>query len=370
MPVGAEGDLRAAIRDLPVSFGYHLLGTGALAPREIIFFVTLRSNLREPRGAPDPVLAKAPEMSLPHLRRAFEGIPGGIGIGFAGGEPFVREDFGGILAAAAAGHRVGVRTNLTLLDETGLIDLVRLAARPGRRHGLRSITVPIYGSGPVHDALVGVPGALKKTLDTARRLVDMRDAKELRYPLVAIRGVVTPGTTPGFAETRGLAKSTIADRFELALADHDASLLRDGGLEELRSMKAPPIAGEAKPVAREFRPLFLSAASDQDWIDFFPDHGVTTAADFATLAVSAGPPPKSRCRAPWGALLVGPGGDARVCPFVRCGRVGLTDWRWAWQSKEARRLRAAIKEAGTLAGCRTCPAYEWTGRTSGAEVHR
>jgi MoaA/NifB/PqqE/SkfB family radical SAM enzyme len=104
------------------------------------------------------------------------------GIGFTGGEPLLRKDIFTLLAGAKAkGMLTHLNTNGTLVDEERARAIVGC--------GTDSLNISLDGATEeTHDAIRGVPGAFRRTLE-AVRLVDRarrRAGTPLRLKIVAV----------------------------------------------------------------------------------------------------------------------------------------------------------------------------------------
>jgi len=87
-----------------------------------------------------------------------------FGIHFFGGEPLLREDFFELLHyASKKGFKPSLTTNGTLVNYS--------VGKKLKAAGLRSATICIEGASPTsHDAIVGVPGAFKRSVNAIKTL--------------------------------------------------------------------------------------------------------------------------------------------------------------------------------------------------------
>jgi len=129
---------------------------------------TRRSNLRSKLAYDVPDAAgKDPELSLAEqqalLADMFE--QGVISLFFEGGEPFMRSDFMDLVRFSTPMAYVIVRTNGTLIDNRLAGELA--AAKVGL------VCVDIQGAqAETHDALSGVSGSFRRTIEGIQRLVE------------------------------------------------------------------------------------------------------------------------------------------------------------------------------------------------------
>ena len=98
-------------------------------------------------------------------------------VGFAGGEPLLRDDLPELVhkSRETGFANVSIITNGILLNEGKIITLVE--------SGVTAIGISIDGIGQTHEMIRGIKGSYVKSVDTLGRLVDLRDR---RYPKLDI----------------------------------------------------------------------------------------------------------------------------------------------------------------------------------------
>ncbi len=255
------------------------------------------------------------------------------GIGFTGGEPFVRKDCADLLELSLSlGMVTHVNTNGHLLDDALIDRLVGM--------GLDSVNVSLDGAdAATHDRLRGHPGSFDRVTERLAALSRARDAsKSSRRTRVAITSVLTPDNAEQVVALADLAERLGAD--SLGFIPMHEYVGRDA-LEQVAP--ARPWAEKMARATDDLRRLKTERTileNSDDYIALFPD-------------CFAGRPSPIRCRAPETSLVIDCYG--RVFPCVPMseidrpiGRVTGAALASFWKSNA---YAASRRE---LAECRAC----------------
>ena len=112
------------------------------------------------------------EMTVRELDKLFKGLPDLLWFSFAGGEPFLRNDFAEIVASAVTNcpSLIVVDTSTNgLLPETVERETLKVLEEYGVP--LFGVGVSIDGTSDIHDRIRGIPGGWKTSIETYQRLV-------------------------------------------------------------------------------------------------------------------------------------------------------------------------------------------------------
>ena len=155
-------------------------------PIQFTFFLTRRCNARCPFcfyiSKPAATATSAPELSLDEIARIAPQLGTLLWLAFSGGEIFLRSD---LVAITKLFYRIN-RPAIILLPSNGLLPDTIYSRVENILQACPQSTIVVKlsldGPEPVHDALRGVAGAYRKTLETCRalgQLVDTYDNFEL-----------------------------------------------------------------------------------------------------------------------------------------------------------------------------------------------
>ncbi len=257
-----------------------------------------------------------------------------VGIGFTGGEPFLRKDCADLLEhSLSLGMVTHVNTNAHLLDDA-LVD--RLAAM-----GLDSVNVSLDGAlAETHDRLRGHRGSFERVTDRIAALARARDrhAGKGRRTRIGITSVLTPDN---------------ADQVE-ALVDLTEQLGADSvGFIPMHEFLAEPSIADVAPL----RPWADGMASAVATLQRLKEERTVVENSTAYLALFprcfSGRPTPVQCRAPETSLVIDAYGRVFPCvPFSEVdraiGRIDAGDLPAFWKSERY------AAERRRLAGCRAC----------------
>lgn len=150
---------------------------GEKMPKRAMFLVTKKCNLRCKHCFYMPHISSAPEMSFSQIQRLAGSVKNNLEqIIFAGGEPFLRDDFSDIVFSFIKNgcRMVTVDTNGTLVEKVRLF-LEKILEETRVK---LSFIVSLDGPPAVHDDIRGMRGASEKSLQTIALLSDYCQ----RYP--------------------------------------------------------------------------------------------------------------------------------------------------------------------------------------------
>ena len=276
------------------------------------------------------------------------------GVGFTGGEPFVRKDCAELLEhCLGLGMITHVNTNAHLLDDALVARLVAM--------GLDSVNVSLDGAdAATHDRLRGEPGSFERVTDRIAALARARDASGAsRRTRVAITSVLTPDNAEQVVALADLAERLGADSLGFIPMHEYVGRRQVAGVAPAR----PWAAKMARAVAdlERLKAERTILENSERYIALFP-------------SCFAGRPSPVRCRAPETSLVVDCYG--RVFPCVPMsevdrpiGRVSGAELASFWKSD----AYAASRRG--LASCRACYwnchtelNLLWSGRGAGEAV--
>lgn len=255
------------------------------------------------------------------------------GVGFTGGEPFVRKDCADLLELSLSlGMVTHVNTNAHLLDDALVDRLVGM--------GLDSVNVSIDGAdAATHDRLRGYPGSFERVTDRVAALARARSRSGGgRRTRIGITCVLTPDNADQLTALADLVERLGADSLGF-IPMHEYS---DGA--ELDGVAPPrPWAAKMRRASEELLELKRTrriVENSESYIALFP-------------RCFEGRPSPIRCRAPETSLVVDCYG--RVFPCVPLSAVDRPIGRVTGETLAAFwRSEGYAAHRRRLAGCRAC----------------
>lgn len=269
-----------------------------------------------------------------------------------GGEPFVRKDCTDILETILkAGCRAGVNTNGMLLTSERIQRLVKA--------GLNFIIFSINGPHEVHDACVGIKGALARTLANLREF-----AAQKRNTRVFVNAVISDSTVDHIHEVPKLLQGIPIDGITF---QHESFLTREevrqhyqvwekhfpGDKTELVvNIKDGPMPDPAK-IAAQVERLKAEAEKAGVHIVMKPELSYAELDTWYSEHFRI----HSKCVYPWTETRVTPNGEVALCPFIpqKMGNIRSNSLDEILNNQKYMHLRNAIREEGGLfPGCARC----------------
>lgn len=274
---------------------------------------------------------------------------------FTGGEPFVREDFLELLAAASRKSRTHVLSNLTLLDGDRTAQLSALAPKRLGGAGCNVIGTSLEGPRETHDLIRGKLGAFDRTVAVLRELRERRDLSRRSCPTLWATAVIQSANVDCLHELPGIVAAAGADTLNLVMETriNDDQELAEAGL---RARSAGDFSWPRIESGR------LAAALDR----------TEAAAREAGIEFRTPPMPREEllryyaedidlrryiCRSAWSSLLVGHEGAAYACWMKKVGDARKTPLREIWNGEEMRSFRRECRSA-LFAACPGCSCLE------------
>lgn len=269
-----------------------------------------------------------------------------------GGEPFVRKDCTDILETILkAGCRAGVNTNGMLLTPERIDRLVKA--------GLNFIIFSINGPHEVHDACVGIKGALARTLANLREFAAKKGKTR-----IFVNAVISDSTVDSIHEVPGLLKGIPIDGITF---QHESFLTREevrqhqvvwdkhfpGDKTELVvNIKDGPMPDPAK-IAAQVERLKAEAIKANVHIVQKPELSYAELDTWYSEHFRI----HSKCVYPWTETRVTPNGEIAMCPFIpqKMGSIRENTLDEILNNQKYMHLRNAIREEGGLfPGCARC----------------
>lgn len=163
-------------------FARSFLGLSPL-PVHVTFFVTGRCMLKCRTCFYAHHLNRAePELSLDEITRLAPQLRGVLWLAVTGGEPFMRDDLGEVLAVLLKEARPPYVTLVTNGFRPEKVESVLSDIIPSLQGSVLRVSVSLDGAGEVHDRIRGVPGSFERaceTIDVVRQLQSRFDRLQM-----------------------------------------------------------------------------------------------------------------------------------------------------------------------------------------------
>ena len=282
-------------------------------------------------------------------------------ISFTGGEPWVRPDFGELLAYAAAKHRVHFISNATLLTEDRAEFCASLAPRrPGGR-GLNFVGVSLDGPESLHDEIRGMPGGYRKATEGIGRLMEAKRRLGRACPMLHVTTVIQDANVDVLHEMPAIARSLGADYLNLTMEIRSLDVVvgremaeSDIASDSLPEMVLPRIAPDRLSAALTATREAAGTAGIELRLPRLPESQILKYYDGGQDLDGCDCPPA------WMTLIIGRRGDVFPCFSCSVGNVRDESLRKLNNNAKARAFRCALRKKMPEL-CQGCCELVWRG---------
>lgn len=292
-------------------------------------------------------------------------IPLGL-ISFTGGEPLLRKDIMELVRYACKKRKVYLVTNGMMLKKDVSREMVELACRGIAGRGVAAIGISVEGIGKTHDETVKAPGAFDKIMQNVRTLVEYKRKAKKRYPLIALKCVITQKNVAQLSALYRLAEEVGANIFN-PIAFYAMPFANRFEMSANVDMSAKP-----EPIKN-----FNTAELDEQIEKIF---GISQSSD---VQLRLTPPGISRndvkniyknrldmsnkaCYSPWSSAALSAYGEVFPCSNYSVGNIRDEPFLKLWNNKPMRKFRKELKKKRIFNICSACCAMVTTGGGKGA----
>jgi MoaA/NifB/PqqE/SkfB family radical SAM enzyme len=340
---------------------YHFGGGRTLRPLGLFLEVTYRCNFRCSmcqflNVMDDPRLTEklGEELTIAEMKEAIDQVSRFGVIFFTGGEPLLRKDIMEAVRYACKRRKTYLVTNGILLKGEMSSEFVELGCRSIFDSGIASVGISLEGPEAVHDETVRAPGSFGKILDNLRLFVEQKKKSGKRYPLIALKCVITAGNVPYLSDMYSLAEEIGVDifnpiteynmphtnRLEMdpsADFNRPPDPIKGVGIEQLRSeLKRVVERSKSSPVQLRLTPPGIGY---EEVVSHYK--GELDLAD-------------KLCFSPWGTAAISAYGDVFPCSNFVVGNIREEPLLKIWNNEKMRGFRREIKKRGVFPACAGC----------------
>jgi len=290
------------------------------------------------------ILPKKP-LYFEEIKKIIAKIPSVTSISFTGGEPFLRKDIFKILAYARQKHRVGLISNLTLLNEKKIKKLLDLR--------LNALMFSLDGDKNQHERIRG-KGTYDKTVNNARLLIKWRNKRKMNQPRVMLNTVILPTNIKSLGAIAKIALEIGVDNCNFQLLD--PSLDRSGydlkenldNLDKTIIKKIKTI--DKKLITNEFRKVKKLLKNKID-LSFSPNLTLKEITDYYQRKIEL---KRTFCRYPYYSFRISPYGEAYPCFNLYLGNLLKQNFWHIWNSARFMKFRREVKGKKYIWSCIGC----------------
>ena len=293
------------------------------------------------------------ELTTDEIKNVIDQIlPFGL-ISFTGGEPLLRKDMMELMRHSSRRHKVYMVTNGILLNENISRELVELGCNGMFGRGIVALGLSVEGIGKTHDDTVKVPGSFDKVMSNLRQLVEIKKRAGKKYPLLALKCVITDETVSELAQLYAMAqemeldifnpithyKIPAANRFEMSANLNEAAAEPINGFDTgLLKEQLEKITDAAKKSPVQLR-LTPPGISMRDVIDVYQNR----------LDLS-----DKTCFSPWSMAVLSAYGDVFPCSNYAVGNIRNEEFLKLWNNEKMMKFRRELKEKRIFESCGGC----------------
>ena len=209
------------------------------------------------------------------------------------------------------------------------------------------VSVSLFGSESLHDAIVNSPGAFSKAVEGIRSLARVRGSRF--FPRISLRTIILPDNFDFLPEMPALAHELGADELVLSHESTSKTAMDAKAESFMQTSQSMPTPIDAQALRKSLEQTMSSSAvpvsinprcSIEQTVDAYRGHFINGAFD---------------CLFPWTKMIITPVGDIGLCPHVWVGNLHQAGWREMWNGPRALAFRRSMMECSELpsfcAGC-------------------
>jgi radical SAM protein with 4Fe4S-binding SPASM domain len=339
---------------------YRAGGGHAFRPITLFVEVTYRCNFRCSMCQfydllDDPRLKekKDEELTTAEIKNAVDQVlPLGL-ICFTGGEPLLRGDIMELVRHSCRRHKVYLVTNGILLSDEISRELVELGCHGIFGRGTVALGVSVEGMGKTHDETVKVPGSFEKIIQNVRLLVEAKKRAEKRYPLLALKCVMTKENTGELDELYRLAQELELDIFNPITLYNMTSADRFVMAADLRTDSVQPMNGFDSGLLKEqLKKITDMSKSSAVQLRLTPP-GISMD-DVTAIYENRLDYSNKVCYAPWSMAALSAYGDVFPCSNYSVGNIRNEPLLKLWNGELMAKFRKELKEKRIFKSCGGC----------------
>jgi len=280
-------------------------------------------------------------------------IPLGL-ISFTGGEPLLRKDIMELVRYACKKRKVYLVTNGIMLKENVSREMVELGCHGILSRGVAAIGISVEGMGKTHDETVKAPGAFDKIMENMRTLVEYKRSVKKRYPLIALKCVITRENVEQLSSLYRLAEEAGADIFN-PITFYGMPSANRFEMSENVSMDVKPETVKNFNIGAlkdQIEKIFSISQSSGVQLRLTPP-GISkddvTAIYENRLDVS-----NKTCYSPWSSVSLSAYGEVFPCSNYSVGNIRNEPFLKLWNNEPMRKFRRELKKNRIFNICSAC----------------
>ncbi|MFQ5431312.1 MAG: radical SAM protein [Nitrospinota bacterium] len=289
-------------------------------------------------------------------------LPFGL-ISFTGGEPLLRKDLMELVRHACRRHKVYLVTNGLHLNEDISREFVELGCRGMFGRGTVALGVSVEGLGKTHDDTVKVPGSFEKVMNNLKLLVRAKKRAQKRYPLLALKCVMTRENAGELAELYAITEELELDIFNPITHYKIPSTDRFDMSANLKEVRVEPVNGFDTALLKEQLEKITHAVKNSTVQLRLTPPGISTH-DVIDVYRNRLDLSDKTCFSPWSSAALSAYGDVFPCSNYAVGNIRKEPFLKLWNNELMTQFRRELKEKRIFESCGGCCAMVTKGKRS------
>jgi radical SAM protein with 4Fe4S-binding SPASM domain len=334
----------------------------AFAPLRVAIVITHFCNLRcefcmvvSPENIERAKKMQPHVLTLDEIKAVVDQLPRYSIVTITGGEPTARYDFMDIVRYISKKHKGHFVTNGTVLNDQKLAEVISMGAPSLVRSGLMSVGVSIEGPEEMHDRIVKIKGAFKKTIHTIATLGEEKRKQKKKYPIIDLKVVITDESIYHLVDIFKMAEEHGSDLVSYQVVNNQQSSYGIEGQGDLKAhTKVPPPVRPIDPKLLRDVCTELQRRSDENKVTKVRFNPIMPIDDIVDHYQNTPDLDHFTCNVVWSTMHIGPYGDVFPCFSYNMGNIRKNSLMDIWNGEKYTGFRKQLQKAGIFRGCIGC----------------
>lgn len=292
------------------------------------------------------------ELTTDEIYQLVKQIPRFSIITLTGGEPLVRKDIDKIIEITSK-RKLHLVTNGTLLNQERIEFLLSKSAKRLWNSGLVSVGISLEGPEDLHDQIVQVKGAFKRTVDAISLISELKRKRSLRLPILDLKVVITKKNFRYLTDMYKLAYDKGMEICSFQLQNNQRSSYGiDKGEITPPSEYPPPLETiDPSELKAEITKLLTYSSDKSTELRFNPPLAIEDILKHYQNKLDIF---KFTCNIAWTTMHIGPYGDVYPCFSISMGNIREQTLKQIWNGQKYCQFRSSLIKSKIFPGCIGC----------------